>query len=140
MIDIDKFKVLNDTYGHPIGDQVLKAVAGALISQVRSSDVVGRLGGDEFGVLLWNLDEADAYDKAMALEQAIDALSFSFGDATVRAGASAGVAILDLRMDAQTALEAADRAMYVRKAQRRLRANGVVPERAAHSSPRSSGT
>jgi diguanylate cyclase (GGDEF)-like protein len=140
LLDVDRLKPINDAFGHAAGDQVLKAVAGALISQVRSSDVVGRLGGDEFGVLLWNLDEADAHDKAMVLEQAIDALSFSFGDATVRAGASAGIAILDLRMDAQTALEAADRAMYIRKAQRRLRANGVVPERAAHSSPRSSGT
>jgi diguanylate cyclase (GGDEF)-like protein len=140
LLDVDRLKPINDAFGHAAGDKVLKAVAGALINQVRSSDVVGRLGGDEFGVLLWNLDEADAHGKAIALERAIDALSFSFGDTTVQAGASAGVAILDLRMDAQSALEAADRAMYVRKAQRRLQAKGTMPERAAHSSPRSSGT
>ncbi len=138
LLDVDRLKPINDAFGHAAGDQVLKAVAGALINQVRSSDVVGRLGGDEFGVLLWNLDDVDAHDKATALERAIDSLSFSFGDAIVRAGASAGVAILDLRMDAQCALEAADRAMYARKAQRRLRL--AEPERDPYSSPRSSGT
>jgi PleD family two-component response regulator len=70
-------------------------------------------------VLLWNLDEADARAKAVTLEQAIDGLSFTFGDRTVHAGASAGVAILDARADAARAFEEADRAMYVRKAQRR---------------------
>jgi diguanylate cyclase (GGDEF)-like protein len=140
LLDVDRLKPINDAFGHAAGDQVLKAVAGTLIGRVRSSDVVGRLGGDEFGVLLWNLDEGDAHSKAIELERAIDALSFSFGDILVQAGASAGVAILDLSTDARSALEAADRAMYVRKTQRRLQARGTAPERAAYSSPRSSGT
>jgi diguanylate cyclase (GGDEF)-like protein len=143
MLDVDRLKPINDAFGHAAGDQVLKAVAATLTEQVRSSDVVGRLGGDEFGVLLWNLSEADARDKAAALELAIDNLSFTFGDITVRAGVSAGVAILDFRADAQGALDAADRAMYVRKAQRRLQFKGATEpaaEPTAHSSPRSSGT
>lgn len=145
LLDVDRLKPINDAFGHAAGDEVLKAVAVALTHQVRSSDVVGRLGGDEFGVLLWNLADADAHDKAVALERAVDALSFSFGDSKVQAGASAGVATLDSRMDAQTALEAADRAMYARKAQRRLQAKiagseAATPERGAYSSPRSSGT
>jgi diguanylate cyclase (GGDEF)-like protein len=140
LLDVDRLKPINDAFGHAAGDQVLKAVAGTLLKQVRSSDVVGRLGGDEFGVLLWNLDEVDAHGKAIALERVIDALSFRFDDTTVRAGASAGVAILDITMDAQTAFEAADRAMYTRKAQRRLWTEDRTPERAAQSSPRSSGT
>jgi diguanylate cyclase (GGDEF)-like protein len=119
VLDVDRLKPINDAFGHAAGDQVLKAVAGTLSEQVRSSDMVGRLGGDEFGVLLWNLDEADARAKAAALERAIDGLSFAFGDHTVKAGASAGVAILDAQADASRALEEADRAMYVRKAQRR---------------------
>jgi diguanylate cyclase (GGDEF)-like protein len=119
VVDVDRLKPINDAFGHAAGDQVLKAVARTLADQVRSSDMVGRLGGDEFGVLLWNLDDADARAKAVALEQAIDGLSFAFGGHTVRAGASAGVAILDARADAVGALEEADRAMYVRKAQRR---------------------
>jgi len=119
VLDVDRLKPINDTFGHAAGDQVLKAVASTLTEQVRSSDIVGRLGGDEFGVLLWNLDEADARAKAAELERAIDSLSFRFGDRVVRAGASAGVVILDAQAEASNALEAADRAMYVRKAQRR---------------------
>lgn len=119
VLDVDRLKPINDTFGHAAGDEVLKAVARVLSEQVRSSDVIGRLGGDEFGVLLWHLSETDARDKAAELEQAIDSLSFNFGDQTVRAGASAGVALLDKRVNPVRALEEADRAMYVRKAQRR---------------------
>ncbi|MGY3450148.1 GGDEF domain-containing protein [Bradyrhizobium sp. USDA 4353] len=119
VLDVDRLKPINDTFGHAAGDVVLKAVARVLGEQVRSSDVIGRLGGDEFGVLLWHLSETDARAKAAALEEAIDGLSFTFGDQTVRAGASAGVALLDKRVNPVRALEEADRAMYIRKAQRR---------------------
>jgi diguanylate cyclase (GGDEF)-like protein len=97
----------------------LQAIVQALVSQVRASDVVGRLGGDEFAVLLWNLTETDARAKAAALEEAIDGLRFSFGGKTVQTGASVGVAILDTHSDTRAAIEQADSAMYVRKAQRR---------------------
>jgi diguanylate cyclase (GGDEF)-like protein len=86
---------------------------------VRSSDVIGRLGGDEFALLLWNLSETDAHAKAASLEQAVDQLSFTFRGRMVTAGASAGVAILGPHAQAGRALEEADSAMYVRKAQRR---------------------
>ncbi|WP_257166497.1 GGDEF domain-containing protein [Bradyrhizobium sp. SRS-191] len=119
VLDVDRLKPINDTFGHAAGDEVLKAVARVLSEQVRSSDVIGRLGGDEFGVLLWHLSETDARAKAAALEEAIDGLSFTFGGQTVRAGASAGVALLDKRVNPVRALEEADRAMYIRKAQRR---------------------
>jgi diguanylate cyclase (GGDEF)-like protein len=119
MFDVDRFKLINDAFGHAAGDQVLKAIAQTLSGEVRASDVIGRLGGDEFAVLLWNLSETDARAKAAALEQAIDALRFSFGGSTVRTGASVGVAVLDSHSEMRTALEAADSAMYVRKAQRR---------------------
>jgi diguanylate cyclase (GGDEF)-like protein len=119
MLDVDRFKPINDAFGHAAGDTVLKAIAHTLSNQVRASDVIGRLGGDEFAVLLWNLSETDARAKAVELEQAIDALRFSFGDSTVRTGASVGVAVLDSHSEMRTALEQADSAMYVRKAQRR---------------------
>ena len=116
MLDLDRFKPINDAFGHAAGDQVLKAIAQTLASEVRASDVIGRLGGDEFAVLLWNLSETDARAKAAALERAIDGLRFSFGGSTVRTGASVG---LDSHSEVRTALEQADSAMYVRKAQRR---------------------
>ena len=119
VLDVDRLKPINDAFGHAAGDQVLKAVAAALSHHVRSSDVVGRLGGDEFALLLWNLSETDAKAKAAALEQAIDQLTFTFRGRSVSAGASAGVAILGPHAEAGRALEAADSAMYVRKAQRR---------------------
>jgi len=119
VLDVDRLKPINDAFGHAAGDQVLKAIVAALSRQVRSSDVVGRLGGDEFGLLLWNLTETDARAKAAALEQAIDGLSFRFRGRSVTAGASAGVAILGPHAQAGRALEEADSAMYVRKAQRR---------------------
>jgi diguanylate cyclase (GGDEF)-like protein len=119
VVDVDRLKPINDAFGHAAGDEVLKAIAAALTRQVRASDMVGRLGGDEFGLLLWNLSETDTRVKAAALEQAIDGLSFVFGGKRVTAGASAGVAILDIHAEASRALEEADRAMYVRKAQRR---------------------
>lgn len=122
VLDVDRLKPINDAFGHAAGDQVLKAIAAVLTSSVRSSDVVGRLGGDEFALLLWNLSETDAKAKAAALEEAIDRLTFAFGGSTITAGASTGVAMLGLHVEADRALEEADRAMYVRKAQRRHQA------------------
>ena len=119
VLDVDRLKPVNDSFGHAAGDEVLKAIAVALTRQVRASDVVGRLGGDEFALLLWNLSETDAKAKAAIFEQAIDDLSFTFRGQHVTAGASAGVALLGAQSDAGRALEEADAAMYVRKASRR---------------------
>ena len=119
VLDVDRLKPINDSFGHAAGDAVLKAIAGALTRQVRASDVVGRLGGDEFALLLWNLSETDAKAKAAIFEQAVDDLSFTFRGQHVTAGASAGVALLGAQSDAGRALEEADAAMYVRKASRR---------------------
>ncbi|WP_338692251.1 GGDEF domain-containing protein [Bradyrhizobium sp. 26S5] len=119
VLDVDRLKPINDSFGHAAGDEVLKAIVAAISDQVRASDVVGRLGGDEFAVLLWNLSETDARAKAAALEEAIDRLTFMFRGNHVSAGASAGVAILTAHSDVERVLDEADRAMYVRKAQRR---------------------
>ncbi len=128
VLDVDRLKPINDAFGHAAGDQVLKAIAAALLLQVRAADVVGRLGGDEFGLLLWNLTETDARAKAASLEQAVGRLTFTFGGRTVTAGASAGVAILDPHAQASRALEEADSAMYLRKAQRRREVQGEAKD------------
>jgi diguanylate cyclase (GGDEF)-like protein len=119
VLDVDRLKPVNDAFGHAAGDEVLKAIVKTVSSQVRASDVVGRLGGDELAVLLWNLSETDAKAKAASLEEAIDGLTFVFRGNNFSAGASAGVAILGPHAQASRALEEADSAMYVRKAQRR---------------------
>ena len=125
VLDVDRLKPINDAFGHGAGDAVLRAIVNVLNAQVRASDVVGRLGGDEFALLLWNLNETEARAKAAALEQAIDRLAFLFGHSTVMAGASTGVAMLGTQAETARSLEAADSAMYVRKAQRRHEANGA---------------
>ena len=124
VLDVDRLKPINDAFGHAAGDEVLKTIVAAISDQVRASDVIGRLGGDEFAVLLWNLSETDARAKAVALEEAIDRLSFVFRGSRISAGASAGVAILTAHSDADRVLDEADRAMYVRKAQRRHESSG----------------
>ncbi len=124
VLDVDRLKPINDAFGHAAGDEVLKTIVAAISDQVRASDVIGRLGGDEFAVLLWNLSETDARAKAAALEEAIDRLTFVFRGSQISAGASAGVAILTAHSDADRVLEEADRAMYVRKAQRRHESSG----------------
>jgi diguanylate cyclase (GGDEF)-like protein len=126
LLDVDRLKPVNDAFGHAAGDQVLKAIVDVLTRQVRASDVVGRLGGDEFALLLWNLSETDARAKAAMLEAEIDRLTFVFEGRNITAGASAGVATLGPHSEAGRALEEADSAMYVRKAQRRHEANNAV--------------
>jgi diguanylate cyclase (GGDEF)-like protein len=119
VLDVDRLKPVNDAFGHAAGDQVLKAIVAELARRMRASDVIGRLGGDEFALLLWNLSETDAHAKAASLEAAVDRLTFTFRGHIVTTGASAGVTVLDSHAEAGRALEQADSAMYVRKAQRR---------------------
>ncbi len=114
-LDLDEFKPVNDRHGHAAGDAVLKAIASTLVRHVRASDVVARIGGDEFVVLLWNVDAAAAASKAAALEAVISATPVRWGRATLTVGASAGVALMGPRDTPAAVLARADAAMYVRK-------------------------
>jgi diguanylate cyclase (GGDEF)-like protein len=118
-IDLDRFKAVNDAHGHVAGDALLKAVAAGLAARVRASDVVGRLGGDEFGVLLWNIGKAPAETKARELEALIEAVTVVHGDARLAVGASAGAVPLAAGATPAQVLDAADRAMYARKREKR---------------------
>lgn len=118
-IDLDGFKAVNDRHGHAVGDALLKAVAAALTGHVRASDVVGRLGGDEFGVVMWNVEGGSAVAKALVLEQLIEEAHVPHGAMRLNVGASAGVVSLATTSDLTQILDAADRAMYARKRERR---------------------
>jgi diguanylate cyclase (GGDEF)-like protein len=118
-IDLDDFKKVNDRHGHAAGDRLLKTVAGEIVRHLRASDTVGRLGGDELGVLLWNVAPEQAEAKARELERLITATQIRQTDALLGVGASAGVVPLSPDRTAAAAIDAADRAMYARKRERR---------------------
>jgi diguanylate cyclase (GGDEF)-like protein len=114
-IDLDDFKSVNDRHGHAGGDAVLKGVASVLKRHTRASDLVARVGGDEFVILLWNCDEANAQTKALILEAAIARTTAMHAGASLTAAASVGSALLlPLYRPAET-IDRADRAMYARK-------------------------
>jgi len=113
--DINQMKDINDTFGHSGGDAALTHVANVLVKNTRSSDVVGRLGGDELGVILANADEATANEKASLLADAIEKAPFVWQDQEIRIAVSVGAYTFRGDDDAGKALDAADRAMYERK-------------------------
>jgi diguanylate cyclase (GGDEF)-like protein len=117
-LDLDRFKPVNDRYGHAVGDAVLQAVAATLRRAVRTSDVVARLGGDEFAVLLWNVTEAQAAAKAAGLEAAIAETRVLAGGVPLSVGASAGITMLAPPDAPAEVIARADLAMYARKRER----------------------
>jgi diguanylate cyclase (GGDEF)-like protein len=121
-LDLDYFKLVNDRYGHSVGDIMLKAVAKTLQRTVRASDLVARLGGDEFGVLLWNVSEIQAAAKARQLEAAIAATVVMHAGAALSVGVSAGFARLGPGDEPADVISRADLAMYMRKRVRRAAA------------------
>lgn len=118
-LDLDDFKHINDRHGHSAGDAMLRAVAEALGCQVRESDIVARIGGDEFALLLWNCDAESALAKARALEGAVGRATAIYAGSALTVGASVGVALLLPSDRPADTIDRADRAMYARKATRR---------------------
>ncbi len=112
LVDLDDFKVINDTFGHPAGDAVLHEVARVLNNQVRETDIVGRLGGDEFGVMLAAADEAGAATKAASLVEIIREQDFVLDGRPMRIGASAGVQCFGGEQSAAALIKRADEALY----------------------------
>lgn len=125
-IDLDGFKALNDAYGHSAGDAVLTYVGRLLMDSVRESDVVGRLGGDEFGVILNRAAADEARAKAALLSDKINAGVLTYAGVSHRVRASVGVHPIAMVEDPETAIARADQAMYADKYARRNQTGAVA--------------
>jgi diguanylate cyclase (GGDEF)-like protein/PAS domain S-box-containing protein len=115
-IDLDQFKVVNDTCGHQAGDRLLRDVTGVLQTRVRTSDTIARLGGDEFGVLLEGVTLEQATRIAENVRQSIRDFRFVWGTSTLSVGASIG--IVQIRAETENVagvMSAADIACYAAK-------------------------
>lgn len=115
--DVNGLKDINDRYGHAAGDRALLNVAQALLENTRESDVVGRLGGDEFGVILAQANDEVANAKAEELAESIRARPVVTENATVPLDVAYGVFPFRAEEDASEALAEADRRMYEKKRQ-----------------------
>jgi diguanylate cyclase (GGDEF)-like protein len=119
LLDIDRFKSINDTYGHLVGDEVIKEIARALTGLLRDYDLAGRFGGEEFALLLPQTRAADAFRIAERVRASIAGLSIvAPGGDRVRVTVSIGVAALDAgsRREYTELMAAADAALYRAKA------------------------
>ena len=129
LMDIDHFKRVNDTHGHPVGDRVLARVAQSLAQNLRAEDLVARIGGEEFLAVLPDADLTQIRVVAERLRAAVEALQVPLtGGATLGVTLSLGIAMLEDRDDAGAhALDRVDRALYSAKDEGRNRVRMAMP-------------
>ncbi len=115
-VDLDQFKVVNDTFGHIAGDELLRQISELVQLNIRSTDVLGRLGGDEFGILLERCSPERAIDVAEAIRGAVESHRFSWQDAYASVRCSIGVVMIDATCNSvATVMSSADVACYSAK-------------------------
>jgi diguanylate cyclase (GGDEF)-like protein/PAS domain S-box-containing protein len=132
-VDLDQFKVVNDTCGHQAGDRLLRDVTGLLQTRVRASDTIARLGGDEFGVLLEGCTLEQATRIAEGVRQAIRDYRFIWGSNQLSVGASVGVVqIRDDTPNVASVMSAADIACYAAKDEGRNRIHVYEQDGVSH--------
>ena len=132
-IDLDQFKVVNDTCGHQAGDRLLRDVTGLLQGRVRASDTIARLGGDEFGVLLEGCTPEQSARVADGVRQAIKEYRFIWGATTLSVGASVGVVQISAETESVAAvMSAADIACYAAKDEGRNRIHVYEADGVSH--------
>ncbi|HAJ79828.1 MAG TPA: hypothetical protein DCO75_08650 [Fibrobacteres bacterium] len=124
MMDIDHFKKINDTYGHTVGDIVLKEVARCIRESVRTNDIAARYGGEEFAVIIPDANQEKAFTTAERIRKKVELNSVLAGNSTIRVTLSAGCASYPLQAKSQQELvERADRALYYSKEHGRNRSS-----------------
>ena len=117
MCDIDHFKRINDTYGHAAGDVVIQAIADAVRQNLRSTDIAGRYGGEEYAVLLVDTALDDAAVLAERLRQSVEALAINYNEHNIKVTLSLGIAQYSSDMTGHRQwIEASDKALYRSKA------------------------
>ena len=115
-LDLDRFKYINDTAGHTAGDQLLIEISRRLSSRLRASDHIARMGGDEYAIILRNVNRADIGQIADEFRKSLGALPFTYGGKSYRVGVSIGVARLDQQtLSVSEAMAAADIALHLAK-------------------------
>jgi diguanylate cyclase (GGDEF)-like protein len=115
-IDIDNFKTINDTYGHNIGDEILKLLANKMVKFIRKSDILARTGGEEFTILLNNTDEEKAFVFAEKLRTEVEKLKYSNDNIEIKTTISLGISqIEDDDEDLDSIIIRADKALYKAK-------------------------
>jgi diguanylate cyclase (GGDEF)-like protein/PAS domain S-box-containing protein len=115
-LDLDRFKIVNDTCGHAAGDELLRQITDLLKAQIRTTDLLARLGGDEFGLLLYNCPPHQALVIANALRQSLEEFRFAWSDKTFTIGVSIGLVTVNAEtLNLASAINTADAACYVAK-------------------------
>lgn len=133
-LDVDRFKHINDTFGHDVGDQLLKSIAARLKSCIRAEDTVARLGGDEFTVVLTEV--AEAKDAGLIADKIVKAVHkpVILGEHTIDTSTSVGISIFpDDAIDSEGMIKAADTAMYHAKAMGRNSFQFITAELASRT-------
>jgi diguanylate cyclase (GGDEF)-like protein len=127
-VDLDWFKFVNDTHGHKVGDELLRAVAERLLETVREQDTVARIGGDEFGILLRDVSGPDGAETVAAKIVSTLGAPFTIRGSNLSIGASVGVTLFPEQTDTYDAVVSrADSAMYQAKADGRGRFKTYAP-------------
>ncbi|PCH85188.1 MAG: hypothetical protein COB26_03465 [Piscirickettsiaceae bacterium] len=127
-IDLDQFKIVNDTCGHIAGDELLRQLSSELTMNVRKSDTLARLGGDEFGILFKDCDIDMAFQIASKIKAAVAEYTFHWEDKAFRLGASIGLSTIDSKTSPTLAMQHADAACFSAKEQGRNRIHVYRPD------------
>jgi two-component system, cell cycle response regulator len=115
ILDLDHFKQVNDTHGHDVGDEVLRAVADCLKDMTRYHDIVARLGGEEFAVVAPNMDSESMTRFAERIRKAISGMAIVSGNVRLKVTASVGLAVWDRKESPETLFRRADQHLYEAK-------------------------